>query len=106
MFKIFSGTFEQFTFSFSGFSSSHFNVLLYYHILRASYVIMMECGFTRRGKSREANSLSLTLFDFGTEAATSSTLCGVSKYLTPPPPPWGPGGLSRECIPMRVVKGD
>ena len=32
-------------------------------------------------------------------------------YLEPisPLPPWGPGGLSRECvlrIPMRVVKGD
>ena len=31
------------------------------------------------------------------------------EYFIREKPPWGPGGLSRECvllIPMRVVKGD
>ena len=33
----------------------------------------------------------------------------IGVHRTAPNSPWGPGGLSRECvlrIPMRVVKGD
>ena len=33
----------------------------------------------------------------------------ISSFINDAIPPWGPGGLSRECvlrIPMRVVKGD